>query len=287
MKIIITGVNGYIAKTLKKNLPHSELISLRENIDWKFLGKYDVCIHTAAIVHKKIKNKDEEKLCWEINTKLTINLAEQAKQRGIKHFIFISTMAVFGSDNDVIGINTKPNPTTVYGKTKLVAEQEIMKLQCDTFKVTIIRPPMVYGPSCPGNYKKLKTISNIIPVFPNITNERSVIFIGNLVLCIEQVILKGIIGILHPQDPQYIKTTELVEKIAKANKKKLYCSKLLGMLIKLFLKKTSLYKKVFGSLVYTTNMSTYPNLLYQFYCLEEAILLSEKRSLFKKDETNF
>ena len=123
-------------------------------------SQYDVIFHVAAVVHMKEK-PEMESLYLKVNRDLPIEVAIKAKNQGIKQFIFMSTMAVYGEDGKldeeiVIGLNTASNPNTYYGKSKLLAEIELNKLNDDKFKVVTLRPPMVYGPNCTGNYARLQ-----------------------------------------------------------------------------------------------------------------------------------
>src|SRR5699024_450683 len=89
-------------------------------------------------------------------------------------------MSVYGLEEGVIDDNTPLNPTTHYGKSKLQAEEKINELNNNSFKVAIVRPPMIYGKGCKGNYQRLRRLALITPVFPYIDNKRSMIYIDNL-----------------------------------------------------------------------------------------------------------
>src|SRR5699024_314080 len=169
-KILITGTTGYIAVNLKNWLetkPNDfivDMLSVREK-DWMNFefGKYDTIIHTAAIVHSNDKISIDYEL---INVDLTKEIAQRAKQSGVKHFIFYSTMGVYGVDSGYINDETKPDPKTDYAKSKLRAEKILQSLVSDNFKVTILRPPLVYGENCPGNYQRLADVSKKTFMFP-------------------------------------------------------------------------------------------------------------------------
>ena len=77
-----------------------------------------------------------------------------AKEDGVKQFIFLSSMSVYGMDTGVITKETVPVPKSNYGKSKLQAEEGINALSSDDFKVCTLRPPMVYGKDCKGNFQK-------------------------------------------------------------------------------------------------------------------------------------
>lgn len=275
MNILITGKNGYIANEIKAVYPSAKLVSVRSAEDFSFLNNVEILIHTSALVHKKEKPEMEQQYI-EINTNLTIELAKQAKSAGVKHFIFFSTMAVYGKFEGEIHKESKLNPNTFYGKSKLAAEQALLKMQCSQFNVSIIRPPMVYGKGCPGNYVLLRKLSVKTPIFPKVDNKRSMIFIDNLVLFVRNLIENRMSGIFHPQDPQFVNTTQMVSLIAKEHSKKIYFTKLGALLLSTLIGKAQLYKKVFGNLYYIESLSLYENNDYQKYIMSEAIKSTEK-----------
>lgn len=270
MKILITGKTSYIANTLKNHLDKEHevtLVSLRNTgLDGLDLTA-EVLIHCAAIVHKR--NIDEETYS-SVNTSLTIELAKKARECGVKQFIFFSTMAVYGLTTGEINAETKETPITPYGRSKLDAENGILPLASEDFKVAVIRPPMVYGPDCPGNFKSLYRLAKKMPVFPYVKNERSMIYAGNLAEFIRFVIVNDLSGIFCPQDEQYVCTSDMVRQIGCAAGKKIYLSKLLGTVILLF-KNTELVRKIFLSLTYDAEMSGYFECEYCVSTFNEAI----------------
>lgn len=260
-KILITGVNSYVGTSLEKWLEKNPVkyyidkISLK-NDAWKEkdFSKYDVVFHVAAVVHKKEK-PEMETLYFKVNRDLPVEVAKRAKTAGVKQFIFMSTMAVYGEEGKigkevVITRNTDPNPKTYYGKSKLEAENEINKLKKENFKVVVIRPPMIYGPNCPGNYARLEKLAKKIHIFPMIQSERSILHIDKLCQYIKEYIDTKAEGLFFPQDDAYVNTSFLVKKIAEQNGRKIILSKSMGWTIKLMGKRVHLINKVFGNLVY-------------------------------------
>ncbi len=250
MKTVITGENGYISRNLKESLKKNNIdalcLSFREGAKGVNLSCTEVVIHCAAIVHKKEKKYKD--LYDKVNHIEAVRLAEKAKQSGVKHFIFISTMSVYGTKEGIINKDTPCKPTTLYGKSKLNAEKGIIALQDNSFKVTVLRPPMVYGENCPGNFKLLKKLALKTPVFPKVNNKRSMIYIDNLTNAIYRIIINNIYGIVLLADKEYINTSRMVKKIAEVKNKKLYLSRALGKIAELM--PFSIFKKVFGSLYY-------------------------------------
>ena len=250
--IAITGKNGYISTGLelflKKRGYETKLVSVRENIGKDIFKNTDVVVHAAGIVHIKAK----EDIYRKINVDLTKKLAETAKQNGVGHFIFISSMSVYGMIEGEITADTPPSPTNEYGRSKLEAEQNIEKLADSNFKVTILRPPMVYGKNCPGNYSRLSGLISKISFFPLMDNKRSMIFCENLYNCIKKIIDEKISGIVHPQNKDYVNTSMMCAEIAKCKKRRLFLSKKLGKVLSILPFNT--IKKVFGSLYYSKDI---------------------------------
>lgn len=285
--ILITGKSSYIAthfSNFKNDIQNSiDLISLRDNT-WqsKSFAKYDVVIHAAALVHGTIKEATSQQYD-EINHLLTFSLAEKAKKDGVKHFIFLSTMSVYGINTGYITASTPLNPNTPYGQSKARAENALKTLNSKEFTVTIIRPPMVYGPNCKGNFKTLYKIANIAPIFPKVNNERSAIFINNLIEFINIVINERIEGTLFPQNKEYLNTSETVSLLAKTSSKKVYLSKLAGFGINLFMFSPTI-QKAFGSLAYDPNLPGGPiDLDYNLVNFKESI---KKSAYFSKTKSN-
>lgn len=280
MNILITGKTSYIGNNIKIWLEkygyNVKMISLREiNIDKLNVENIDILIHCAAIVHKNEKKYSKEQY-YNINYKMTLELAQKAKNSGVKQFVFFSTMSVYGINKGIINSKTYENPISLYGKSKLMAENEIKKLNDNNFKVTIIRPPMVYGKKCPGNYSKLSEIAKKIFIFPFVNNKRSMIYIENLCEFIKLIIENNSDGIFMPQNKEYINTSLMVKEIAKANNKNILMSKLLGKIVLMF--KLDIINKVFGSLIYEKEISQYFNFEYDICNFSESIYKSELKN---------
>ena len=148
-------------------------------------------------------------------------------------------------------------PSNFYGESKLKAEKGIIPLQNKNFNVAIIRPPMVYGENSKGNYQTLSKLAQILPVFPQIKNERSMIHIDNLCELIRLLIKNNESGIFYPQNKEYMNTTKMVMKIAERNKRKIWTTKLANPILFLLSNKFNIINKAFGSLVYDKNISIY------------------------------
>ncbi|MCI9541267.1 MAG: NAD-dependent epimerase/dehydratase family protein [Lachnospiraceae bacterium] len=255
--ILITGKNSYIGNMLSQYLEKEykvQLLSVR-GTGWKKekFGEFDVVVHCAAIVHKKEKRHQKEDYI-QGNYQLTKELAEKSKKEGVKQFIFLSSMSVYGLEEGVVGKDTKPQPKSLYGKSKWLAEKAVQAIESEEFQVVILRLPMVYGKGAKGNYKKLVKLAVKIPVFPAIKNQRSMIYIGNLCELIKKVIERKARGIFYPQDREYVSTAELVRQIGKAYGREIRLVKWMNPFAFLCMK-SRVGKKVFGNLVYQKGIS--------------------------------
>ena len=260
MKILIIGSKGYIAtafaefaKKAKKvekveTASHIKLISVRDDSwrDASFVG-YDVVLHTAGIAHLK-ETQENQYDYYIINRDLAVDVAKKAKADGVKHFIFLSSLSVYGLVTGEITSKTVVAPKTNYGRSKLAAEALIDSLADDKFKVAILRPPMVYGLSCPGNYSKLCRLVKTVPFFPDYPNARSLVSIENLCSFMMEVIEKRRSGIFHPCDPVAISTSKLAVEIAKEQGRNLVLTRIFNPFISLFMP-VGVVSKMFGDLV--------------------------------------
>lgn len=271
MKVILTGKNSYIGnKTceLLKSFGHeAQCISVRNGIDGLDLKGVDAVVHCAAIVHN---NKENVSKFYRVNYELTSELAELAMDSGVKHFVYLSTMAVYGDEAGEISKTTAVKPSTPYSKSKHKAEKAIMRLSSEEFKVCVLRPPMVYGEGCPGNYARLRKFAKWSFVVPDTQNVKSLLYVGNLANFICEVIEEGFKGIFNIMDGDYSSTADLVTLIGEANGKKIFKSGLLGKVLKLFLKVPTV-RKAFGTLYYDETTAV----KLDYYSQREAIYLTE------------
>ena len=278
-KILITGANSYIGQSLENWLDKSQGDYQVDTLDminpaWKEydFSPYDSIFHVAAIVHKNEKNLNQD-LYDKVNRDLPIELATLAKKAGVAQFIFLSSMSVYGNNEEVITKSTKENPSTYYGKSKLAAENGLKKLADDSFNLLILRPPMVYGPNATGNYTRLSKLSKLTVAFPKINNNRSMIFIDNLMEFIKQAIDRELSGLSFPQNKEYVITSTLVKTIRQANGKKTLLTSIFNPILNQ-LTGIGQFNKLFGNLVYDQGLSQ-EAFDYNVVNFEESIRKSE------------
>lgn len=257
-RVLITGKGSYIGSHFRdylKEFPNDyyvEELDVRDD-SWKQFdfSKFDVVYHVAGIAHIK-ETKENAILYYKVNRDLAVEIAKLSKSYGVKHFIFMSSMSVYGLiySNDLITVNTKTNPNTNYGKSKLQAENEILKLADDTFKVSVLRPPMVYGKNSPGNMTKLINAVKKVHIFPTLKNERSSITIDKLCESILDTINEEKEGILLPQNDQYMCTYDTVRSQVREDNIKVVYISLFNPILRLLIGKVGVITKMFGDLKY-------------------------------------
>ena len=285
-RILITGANSYIGtsfeKYIKTRYPEDFTVDTVDMIDgsWrnKFFTGYDAVYHVAGIAHPdsgKI-SAEKEKLYRAVNTDLTIETAKKAKAEGVKQFIFMSSAIVYGDSapigkRKVITKDTPLNPANCYGDSKVQAEKGILPLSDDSFKVVVLRPPMIYGKGSKGNFPILEKFAKKLLFFPKVKNERSMLYIGNLVEFVRLMIINEESGVFWPCNKEWSNTSELVKIIASCNGKRMRLVPGLGWCLKIMSHFTSYVNKAFGSFCYSSELGDYKDNLYRKFCLDESI----------------
>lgn len=286
-KILITGANSYIGTSFDSYIKQFEGYDV-DTVDmvdgtWReksFVG-YDTVFHVAGIAHSDTGNANEytKQLYYKINTDLTVETAKKAKADGVRQFIFMSSAIVYGDSapigkQKVITKGTPLSPANFYGDSKVQAENGLRELSDDSYDVVILRPPMIYGKGSKGNYPQLSKFAQKFPFFPNVKNERSMLYIGNLVEFIKLMIDNNEQGIFFPQNAEYTSTSQMVRMIAEAHGKRVRLVKGFSWLLKLMSHMTGLVNKAFGNLSYDMSLSEYKS-GYRKYSLEESIVRTE------------
>lgn len=274
-EILITGINSYIGNqfedwVISKNIDYQiKKVSVR-NDEWKDMdwSKFDIILHVAGIAHNS-GNKNLQELYYAINRDLTGEIAKKAKKSGVRHFINMSSIIIFGSSKSKIDDTTLPKPDNYYGDSKLQGEMRLNELTNNSFKVSHIRPPMVYGSNSKGNFPLLVKLASITPAFPNYENKRSMIYIKNLCNFIVEVIENEIDGELHPQNSEYVKTSDLVQAIGNYNQNTIILVNGFNSIIK-SLSNLNVIRKMFGDLYYSEEMYD-GDVIYACYNFEESI----------------
>lgn len=277
-KILITGTKGFIGSSIETWLSHGSNQYYVTRLDvrsdsWESMNfsEYDAVVHIAGIAHRK-ETIDTEELYYKVNYELTKKLAMKAKTDGVNHFIFFSSISIYGLNKGFIDMNTIPKPITSYGKSKLKAEMFLKEIEDKNFCVAILRVPMVYGPNCSGNYSLLSSFAKKFFLFPKTSNSRSMIYIDNLSNFTEILITGRKSGIFFPQNIEYINTSSLVKSIAKANGTFVLTIPMLEIPFKMI--SHPFFEKIFSDLIVDQNLSTY-SFNYNVVNYEESITKTE------------
>ncbi len=279
-KILITGAGSFIGTTFEKYMScwrekyQVDTVDMMNGL-WraKSFSGYDSVYHVAGIAHSDVGNVSEERKAfyYKINTDLTIETAKKAKADGVKQFIFMSSAIIYGDSAPIgqkkrITRDTPVAPANFYGDSKVKAEEGILPLNDDNFKVCVLRPPMIYGPGSKGNYLVLAKFAQKLPVFP---------YVENLMEFVRLMVENEENGIFWPQNSEYVKTCDMVRAIAAAHGKKIAVLKGFGWVLKLLSHATGLVNKAFGNLSYDQELSRYKE-NYQVCGLEESIRRTEE-----------
>lgn len=298
-KILIIGAHSYIgtafAEYVRVHYPSNFTVdsvpartdetgrSDFDRLSDEALSSYDIVYHLAGIAHSDTGDADENtrKNYYRVNTDLAVHVAERCKAAGIKTFIFMSSMIVYGDKTSVITKDTIPSPANFYGDSKWQADKQIRSMADDDFKVYVLRPPMIYGKGSKGNYPKLASLAKRLPIFPDIKNCRSMLYIGNLCEFLCQLMISDVTAdanamVFMPQNRDYVRTSRMVREIAITSGKHPTLVSGFDPLIKLLPGKLrTLANKAFGSFFYDHSLSEYNGLDYQKYDLRESIILTE------------
>ena len=222
MTITITGSSGFVGQNLLRFLKKdNDLVplSIRFNQNKKFNLNSSVVIHLAGKAHD-LKKTFEDKEYYEANTELTKKVFNQFLESSSKVFIFMSSVkAAKDVVEGILSEDVIPDPVTVYGKSKLAAEEYILSKEIPKNKrVYILRPCMIHGPNNKGNLNLLfNFVSRGIPYpFGRYVNKRSFVSIDNLCFVIKELIDSSKIesGIYNIADDISLSTIDLVQMMS-------------------------------------------------------------------------
>lgn len=258
-KVLIAGAGSYIGEQIAASLAPDrfsvETLSLRgESWKRKDFSGFDTVVQVAGVAHQQ-ESEQNAALYFAVNRDLAVETARRAKAAGVKQFVYFSSMSVYGLVVGHITADTPVNPVTNYGKSKWEAEQALRALADDSFHVAVLRPPMIYGRGCKGNYPRLAKLILRFHVFPRVNSERSMLYIGTLCGFMARLIESGEGGLYFPQNREYVRTNELARQIALAHASALWQPRGLGWLMKPLAARGGTLGKVLGSLTYERSMS--------------------------------
>ncbi|MDE7310093.1 MAG: sugar transferase [Eubacterium sp.] len=293
-KVLITGAGSYIGTAVKEWLSAFGGSYQVEELDmhgdqWKMhdFSGYDTVFHVAGIAHADTGSvsNEQKQLYYEVNRDLALETAKKAKSAGVGQFIYMSSIIVYGEsvspfeERRRITAMTRPQPANFYGNSKWQADKALREMETAGFKVCVLRPPMIYGAGSKGNYPVLAKLAAITPIFPQVKNERSVLYIDHLCEFVRLMIENEETGVFFPQDAGYADTAGIVCMIAQAHGKKVRLLKALVPCVRLASvlpgRFGRLAGKAFGSFSYEMSLSEYPKGNYRIHSLKESILITE------------
>ena len=301
VRVLITGEGSYIGESFKAYAEKHYLDNFDiDTVDmigdsWKNHSfrisegaPYDCVFHVAGIAHADVGHVDEatKEKYYSVNTDLAIEVAKKAKESGVKQFIFMSSMIIYGG-KEYVDRNTKPSPANFYGDSKWQADKGVRVLASDSFNVAVLRPPMIYGRGSKGNYQTLSKIAIKTPIFPGYRNKRSMLYIDNLCEFLCKLMISGEKGVFFPQNAEHSNTSNIVKLIATSNRKSIKISKALSPAVTItkhapIEKIKGLAVKAFGNSYYDKRLSLYDGLDYQKTSLKESIRETELTEIQKK-----
>ncbi len=283
-EILITGAGSFVGTAIQKYLeqfPDKYTVTVigTKDGEWKNLSfsSYDTVYHVAGLAHSDVGEVSDEvkTMYYAVNTTLAVAIAEKAKVEGVKQFIFMSSSIVYGDSAPIgvekmIGKDTPCSPSNFYGDSKVQAEKGLFPLSSDDFRVVILRCPMIYGRGGKGNFPILKKLAMKMPLFPEVENRKSMLYVGNLAEFVRLMIENNESGIFWPCNKEWSNTSELVRLIAECHGRKIRIVPGLGWVLKGLSYVTGYVNKAFGNLAYEAHLGDY-KIEYRLYSLEQSI----------------
>ena len=258
--VLITGANSYIGQAVRDHLTaagHAVTVMDMIGDGWREadFSPFDSVFHVAGIAHEMGRKRDAS-LYYRVNRDLAIETAKKANDSGVGQFVFVSSMSIYdGCKDRTITARTPPAVRGCYGDSKLQADLALQDMNSDAFRVAVLRPPMIFGRGCKGNFPRLVNLARKAPVFPSIKNRRSMLFVGNLCEFVKLVIENRSSGVFFPQNSDYYCTTELAQALARLHGRNLKTTRLFNGLVRLAGPFTPSLRKLFGDLIYEKEMS--------------------------------
>ena len=274
--VLVSGKTGVLSNTIANYLQLKEdilvsQVSLRDE-NWKAQSfcQYDTIVHVAGVTPKDVISSEHY---YKVNTELTVAFAEKAKQDGVKHFIYISSMSVYGITpkcQAVCGAISRTTPCIPigdYGKSKLLAEERLHCLGNENFQISLIRVPSIYGPGMTMYLEQYQNLNQKFKILPNVflENYKSAIYVENLCELVYMVSCEKGGGVYCPDDGKYSAVDYCVA--LDSEKKR---SKLLGIIVKM-LSRNKRIQNYFGAVYYDEVCARVFGGKYRIYNLKDAV----------------
>ncbi|MBO4213224.1 MAG: NAD-dependent epimerase/dehydratase family protein [Clostridia bacterium] len=259
-KVLVTGTLGLSKLASDRFAAESDFSA--SNLDlwgdsWKSadLSGYDALIHVVGVTPGSAKSDEDYE---NVNVKLTEELAKRAKAAGIRQFVFISSMAVYGveqrmnASDGTVTENTPCHPTSEYGKSKLRAEEILSAMSDETFSVASIRVPSIYGKGRTEYLDQFKYLADKLPRIPDAFRGlyKSAICVDNLCELIFLIVKNGSDGVFCPDDGE-ISTVMFCRAIYPQKK----LSRFIGKGIEILLGKNERIRDYYGAVCYSRSLA--------------------------------
>lgn len=262
--VLIAGQHSFIGTAVERRLAafpdeYAATSLDMHGEDWKSFdfSPFDCVVHVAGIAH--VSPKPEMRPLYEaINRDLAVACARRAREMGAKQFLYLSSAIVFGDaapagEAGEITPETSPSPANAYGRSKLEAEHGLRALENGRFRVAILRPMMVFGQGCKGNYNALAALARRAPLFPDFPNRRGVVYIDDLAELIRRLIDEGAAGTFHPQTFA-VSTADIARAVAKAHGRRVLFTRALDPLLRA-MGGSGTVRRAFGGFFYREDMA--------------------------------
>ena len=218
LTVTITGASGFLGTRLQKACEDSNLsyrsVDLRTQSLPDPVVDGEILVHLAAVAHAASR---DERTIISVNRELAITTGHHARERGYRQLVFLSSALVWGSNYEIVTPNTPEKPDTLYGRCKLQAERGLRDLETSQFAVTVLRPPLVYGPGVKGNLLRLLHAVHRWPVCPLgvSDNLRTLVHVDNVCALILHLARTETSGVICAVDETpALSSKELLERIA-------------------------------------------------------------------------
>lgn len=250
IRVLITGADSYLGNNTKAYLESKSgylvdtLDMLDENWIQSDFSKYDVVFNVCAIVHRF--NKVDDSLYFRVNRDLAIQIAKKAKDEGVRQFIQTSSNGVFGLDYGVMSVDKGFNPRTSYEKSKYEADCVLEELRDEHFKVCIVRPPLMYGNGCKGNFPKMERFAINHRFFPSLNNKKDFIYIENMADFVKFSIDNELDEICYPRDKEVVAVSTMIQQIACLNGNTIHLLGVFNPFVKILYRFSHSLRLVFG-----------------------------------------
>jgi UDP-glucose 4-epimerase len=246
---LVTGANGFVGRHLTAQLakrgvqvkalvrsrgssdvaaPGIELCEVGDLVTHADYGALmrdvDCVIHLAGRAHVLADRGGRNEDAYRINNEqLTESLAKAAAKEGVRRFVFVSTIKVYGEVDrgKPFTVDDVPDPSDPYGKSKLAAERKLWEI-CAASDMTgvVVRPPLVYGPGVRANFLRImRLVDRRIPLpFGAVRNRRSMVAVQNLadLLCVCRDAAAAAGQTFLVTDGRDLSTADLVRELARA-----------------------------------------------------------------------